>query len=51
MCVDLAFKLTKRMTGHYDRAILADEFRRRAIEFDLVEKIAHDALKILEFKT
>lgn len=49
VCIDLAFRLTKRMTGFYDRIILADEFRRRAIEYNLVEKIADDALKILEF--
>lgn len=51
VCVDLAFGLTKRMTGSYDRAVMADEFRRRVVDYNLIEKMVSDVTHILKFES
>ena len=42
LCVDLAFALTLEMAGRYDRKLVASKFRQRALEYDLLAKLAKD---------
>lgn len=47
LCIDLAFDLTLKMAGRYNKHKVADEFRRRVITTDLLGKIAVDIQYIL----
>lgn len=47
LCIDLAFSLTARLCGKYDRKIVLEEFRKRVIEFGLLEKVPVDIENIL----
>nr|WP_319776548.1 type I-E CRISPR-associated endonuclease Cas1e [uncultured Sphaerochaeta sp.] len=42
LCIDLAFKLTFEMGGIYNRHRVAEEFRTRVIECELLKKIPKD---------
>lgn len=42
VCIDLAFKLTLRMAGMYNRHLVSSEFRKRVIELDILSLIAAD---------
>ncbi len=42
LCIDLAFSLTLDMAGKYNRHRVANEFRKRVIELDLLGKIGKD---------
>ncbi len=47
LCIDLAFGLTREMAGRYNKELMATRFRERAIEFDLLQKLASDIPDIL----
>ena len=47
---DLAFCLTAKMAGVYDRKYVLEEFRNRVIEYDFMTKCPNDVLEILELK-
>lgn len=42
LCIDLAFSLTRDMAGRYDKHKVSDAFRQRAIEMNLLAKVAED---------
>jgi CRISPR-associated protein Cas1 len=42
LCIDLAFSLTIKMGGLYNRHKVSDEFRKRVIEMKLLEQIGTD---------
>jgi CRISPR-associated protein Cas1 len=42
LCIDLAFSLTIKMGGLYNRHKVSDEFRKRVIEMKLLEQIGAD---------
>jgi CRISPR-associated protein Cas1 len=42
LCIDLAFSLTVKMGGEYNRHKVSDEFRKRVIEMKLLEQIGDD---------
>jgi CRISPR-associated protein Cas1 len=42
LCIDLAFSLTIKMGGEYNRHKVSDEFRKRVIEMKLLEQIGDD---------
>ncbi len=48
LCIDLAFSLTLEMAGKYNKAKVSSEFRKRAIDMDLLSKIGLDIQDILE---
>lgn len=45
--IDLAFSLTKKLAGNYDRAVVSDSFRERIISTNLLRRIADDIPKVL----
>lgn len=47
LCIDLAFYLTRDMAGHYNKHKVAESFRMRVIEMDLLAKVATDITEIL----
>ena len=47
LCIDLAFALTREMAGRYDKQLISTRFRERAIQMDLLRKIADDVPDIL----
>ena len=50
LCIDLAFALTYDMAGVYNRHKLADAFRKRIQEMDLLDKVGDDIAYVLEGK-
>ena len=42
LCVDLAFSLTREMAGRYDKLMVANAFRTRVIEMNLLDKVSVD---------
>lgn len=42
LCIDFAFRMTKILSGDYDRYYLLDEFRKNVSEFGLLEKLPKD---------
>jgi CRISPR-associated protein Cas1 len=48
LSIDLAFSLTKEMAGRYDKYLVAERFRERAIESDLIGNVARDLKSIME---
>jgi CRISPR-associated protein Cas1 len=48
LSIDLAFSLTKEMAGRYDKYLVAERFRKRAIESDLIGNVARDLKSIME---
>jgi CRISPR-associated protein Cas1 len=42
LCIDLAFSLTIKMGGIYNRHMVSDEFRKRVIETKLLEQAGSD---------
>ena len=47
LSIDLAFSLTHALAGEYDKYVVADRFRERVINMDLLRKISIDVPKIL----
>jgi CRISPR-associated protein Cas1 len=47
LCIDLSFALTKDLAGQYNKAKVAQSFRSRVIEMDLLSRIASDIAEIL----
>lgn len=50
LCIDLAFSLTLEMAGRYNKHKVADAFRQRVIETDLLGKIGSDIETMLGVK-
>jgi CRISPR-associated protein Cas1 len=50
LCVDLAFALTADMAGKYNKHKVADGFRRRVLEMDLLACIGLDIEEMLGVK-
>jgi CRISPR-associated protein Cas1 len=48
LCIDLAFYLTAELCGIYNKYKVAEEFRKRVIEMDLLGLIGDDIKKVLE---
>lgn len=48
LCIDLAFSLTLEMAGHYNKARVSAEFRKRVIDMDLLSKIGPDIQYLLD---
>ncbi len=46
LCIDLAFALTLEMAGNYNKYNVADAFRQRVIEIDLLANIGPDIKQI-----
>jgi CRISPR-associated protein Cas1 len=42
LCIDLAFSLTRNLAGHYNKHKVADAFRQRVIEMDLLSVLVED---------
>lgn len=51
LCIDLAFSLTRDMAGHYDKAKVSAEFRRRVIDTNLLARLADDLVEVLGVKS
>jgi CRISPR-associated protein Cas1 len=49
-CIDLAFRMTRELGGVYDRHAVADEFRRRVVEGDLLANISLDIDRLMTGK-
>ncbi len=47
LCIDLAFALTLDMAGRYNKHMVAEAFRRRVIDMDLLANIGNDIEDIL----
>jgi len=47
LCIDLAFALTLKMAGRYNKSKAADAFRRRVIETGLLSNISSDIEDLL----
>jgi CRISP-associated protein Cas1 len=50
LCIDLAFALTVEMAGRYNKHKVADGFRKRVIEMDLLAAIGPDIEEMLGVK-
>ncbi len=50
LCIDLAFALTLEMGGRYNKHKVADAFRKKVIEMDLLAKIGLDIEDVLGVK-
>ena len=51
LCVDLAFSLTKKMAGKYNRYTVSEAFRKRVIEKDLMKQATLDIEDLLGEKS
>ena len=47
LCIDLAFAMTLEAAGEYNRELTANEFRRRVIESNLLEKLPEDIFYVI----
>lgn len=47
LTIDLAFHLTREMAGQYDKHRVADAFRKRAIDMDLLASITSDISQLM----
>ncbi len=47
LCIDLAFSLTRDLAGKYEKSRVADAFRKRVLEEDLMRKMARDIQSLL----
>lgn len=47
---DMAFSLTVKMAGEYDRYVAIDEFRQRVLDMNLLTRCPADILKLLDIK-
>jgi CRISPR-associated protein Cas1 len=50
LCIDLAFSLTLKMAGNYNKALVANSFRSRVLEVDLLGRISLDIETVLGIK-
>lgn len=48
LCIDLAFSLTRDLSGHYNKHKVADVFRNRVIEMGLLKQIGSDIEQLLD---
>lgn len=47
LCIDLAFSLTFKMAGKYNKHKVAEEFRRRVIDMDLLSRVGPDIQEVI----
>lgn len=47
---DLAFSLTVKMAGEYNRYVAIDEFRQRALRMNLLTRCPSDIMKLMDIK-
>ncbi|WP_299139116.1 CRISPR-associated endonuclease Cas1 [uncultured Vibrio sp.] len=47
LTIDLAFSLTRKMAGQYDKHIVSSAFRERVIEMDLLKRIGKDISELM----
>lgn len=45
--IDLAFGMTARLGGHYDKKVVQEEFRKRVSDRDLLKQIVPDMCEVL----
>lgn len=50
LCIDTAFSLTLEMAGKYNKYLVADTFRNRVVEMNLLGRIGSDIQEMLEGK-
>lgn len=50
LCIDLAFSLTRELAGKYNKYKVADAFRQRVLDIDLLGCISKDIETVLEVK-
>lgn len=46
LTIDLAFRLTRKMAGQYDKYVVADAFRERVIEMDILSQVVKDIFEL-----
>lgn len=49
LCIDLAFSLTLDLAGAYNKHKVADAFRKRVIEVDLLRQVGTDITQLFDF--
>lgn len=49
LCIDLAFSLTRELAGTYNKYKVADAFRKRVIEVDLLKQVGTDIQQLFSF--
>lgn len=49
LCIDLAFSLTFELAGAYNKHKVADAFRKRVIEVDLLRQVGTDIMQLFDF--
>ncbi|AUI88995.1 subtype I-E CRISPR-associated endonuclease Cas1 (plasmid) [Vibrio azureus] len=42
LTIDLAFSLTRKMAGQYDKYVVSNAFRERVIEMDILQRVGRD---------
>ncbi len=42
LCIEFAFEMTRKLAGEYDKKVILDDFRKRVIDFNLLERIKPD---------
>lgn len=47
MCIETAFALTRELAGEYDRHVVSEAFRKKAVESDLLGQISSDLTKLM----
>ncbi len=47
LTIDLAFSLTRKMAGQYDKHIVSSAFRERVIEMDLLKRVGKDISELM----
>lgn len=48
LTIDFAFSMTRELGGQYNRAVVADAFRKRVMASHLLEKIGPDVASLFE---
>lgn len=51
LCIDLAFALTARLAGEYNKHVVANEFKKRLVEKNILGNIAADIKHVLGQKS
>ena len=47
LCIDLAFKMTLDLAGEYNKHRVSSEFRKRVLDYKLLERIGPDIEEML----
>ena len=51
LCVDLAFSLTLSMAGTYNTYVVAEAFRKRVLEMDILARVPADIESLIGEKS